>query len=76
MLIRIPADQDFGRTGWGALRATVGQRFALPQGRLRRTISLELLPGVRDKITDLILGHSSSFHLVLIDSSYSPNTTT
>ena len=39
VLIRIPADQDFGRTDGVAHRATVGQRFALPQGRLRRPIS-------------------------------------
>ena len=43
MLIRIPADQDFGRTDGAALRAAFRQRFALPQGRLRRPISLESL---------------------------------
>ena len=36
MLIRILTDQDFGRTDGAALCATFGQRFALPQGRLRR----------------------------------------
>ena len=94
-----------------ALRATFGQRFALPQGRLRRAISLELLqilvwkttemplrvsvievvraitghtanyssqggrnvcdqyPEVREKITDINIGHSSSFQTVLVLSS-------
>ena len=110
MLIGILVDKDFGRTDGAALRATFGQRFALPQGRLRRPISLELLqilvwktteiplrvsvievaraitghnanyssqagrdvcdqyPKVREKMTDLILGHSSSFHTVLVHS--------
>ena len=95
-----------------ALRATFGQCFALPQGRLRHPIALELLqiliwkttelplrvsvievaraitehnanyssqagrnvcdryPEVREKIMDLILGHSSSFQTVLVHSSY------
>ena len=56
MLIRIPADKDFGRTDGGALRATFGQRFALPhQGRLRRPISMELLQVLVWKTTEMPL---------------------